>query len=127
MIARDGKVLQVRIGDVVLRVVAGALWTIPLKAGSAGEAKINRADVSADARGTLSWKAVASDNNRVQIVAEVSYRSFTIGTTLNATSSVGKWTAIYSERSLPESFNADIRGGGNYGVINVLAVNLQPR
>jgi uncharacterized caspase-like protein len=125
VVARDGKVLQVRIGDVVLRVAAGALWTIPLMAGTAGEAKIIRADVSYEAPGKLMWKAVPVGNKGVQIVAEVAYR---VGAPGHAViTSVGNWVASYSKDALPESFNADIRSGGSYGVNNVVSANLQLR
>ena len=125
VIARDGKVLQVRIGDVVLRVAAGALWTIPLMAGTAGEAKIIRADVSYEAPGKLMWKAGPVGNKGVQIVAEVAYR---VGAPGHAViTSVGNWVASYSKDALPESFNADIRSGGSYGVNNVVSANLQLR
>ena len=127
VIARDGKVLQVRIGEVVLRVVSGALWTIPLKAGTSGEAKINRADVSYEAPGKLSWKAVSSDNNKVQIVTEVVYAVFSASSTgHHSVAAVGKWAAIYSDRHLPESFSSDIRAGGA-GWNNVTSANLQRR
>ena len=127
VVARDGKVLQVRIGEVVLRVVSGALWTIPLKAGTSGEAKINRADVGYEAPGKLSWRAVSIGNNKVQIVTEVVYAVFSASSTLHhSVAAVGKWAAIYGDRHLPESFSSDIRAGGA-GLNNVTSANLQRR
>ena len=127
VVARDGKVLQVRIGEVVRRVVSGALWTIPLKAGTSGEAKINRADVGYEAPGKLSWRAVSIGNNKVQIVTEVVYAVFSASSTLHhSVAAVGKWAAIYGDRHLPESFSSDIRAGGA-GLNNVTSANLQRR
>lgn len=112
VIAKDGRVLQARIGEAVVRPVSGSLWTIPLKVGSVGDVKISRIDVSYESAGTLSWKVVAAGDGKVQIEAQVSYR---IVNNSNAFG-FGKWLAVYSEgRPLPDSFSAVIRpiGAGN--------------
>jgi|JI8StandDraft_1071087.scaffolds.fasta_scaffold16773_4 hypothetical protein len=96
VIAGDGKVLQVRIGDAVIGLVSGALWTIPVKAGSSGEAGIRRADVDYKSPGKLSWKAVEAGNGDVRIEADVSYKAKYNTFLLNT---YGTWQGIYSGRS----------------------------
>lgn len=116
VIGKDGRVLQVRVGDAVLRLVSGAMWTIPLKAGSTGEAGIKRVDVGYESAGTLTWKAVALREGKVQIEAQITYRFFGVATFFS--SSHGTWLATYSTGlPLPESSSATIRsleaGGSN--------------
>jgi len=94
VIAGDGKVLQARIGDAVIRLVSGALWTIPPKAGTSGEAGIKRVDVDYDSPGKVSWKASDAGNGEVRIEADVQYK-FQAQTALMA-NVYGTWQAIYS-------------------------------
>lgn len=124
VIAKDGKVLQVRVGDVVLRVVSGALWTIPVKAGTTGEAGIKRVDVDYESTGTLNWKAVAAGDAKVRIEADVTY---TIQHSSRMLSQIyGTWLATYSGgHPLPESFAADIKGHTQWGGANRVSAELK--
>ena len=108
-IGRDGSVLQVRVGDVVLKKLSGALWSLPLKAGNSGEAKVWR-DNETDMTGTISWKTQSTKTGQIQIVADIVYwipLGYT-GSTRGTAS--GKWTADYGSHALPESTVAVIRG-----------------
>jgi len=73
IVEKGGKVVQVRIGDVVVRRMSGELWTLPLKIGASGEAAIERVDAGYKAPGTLSWKAVDLGGGKLGIDAKVSY------------------------------------------------------
>ena len=116
VIARDGRVLQVRVGEVVLGLVSGSLWTLPLKAGTSGNASVKR--IGSTSLGKLNWQAVATASSKVQIVADVNYSQWT---SIN-----GKWTAIYGNaHPLPESFSAAIRGNYNVDGINMVSAELQ--
>jgi len=111
VIAKDGRVLQVKVGDVVLRVESGALWTIPLKVGTSGKAEMGRADVTQALRGSLEWQTVATGDGKIQIVADVSYRTA-------SNYSVGKWLAVYAGGFLPESFSTDVKGSGGKNMVS---------
>jgi hypothetical protein len=99
-VAKDGRVLRIALGDALLRVTSGALWTIPVKAGTEGEAKLESWNGSFRSHSPISWRAVAAGNNQVRIEATA-----TIG------SSYGKFSATYSaNRPLPDAFATQIRG-----------------
>jgi hypothetical protein len=110
MISRAGEVLQVRVGDHVLRVTSGALWKVPLKESSAGTAAIEQVDTGFSAPGSLSWTATPLAQGKVRIDATVGY------TTPNPVSGrrsylYGTWTALYSAgRELPDSSSASLKG-----------------
>jgi len=111
VIAKDGKVRQVRIGNVVVRMLSDAGWTVPLKAGAEGEAKIERADVSIKGQGVLKWKTVAAGDGKMKIESRVWYPEHDFRSGVCTVS--GKWVVIYDgEHVLPESFLAEIQGGG---------------
>ncbi|WP_164483734.1 MULTISPECIES: caspase family protein [unclassified Polaromonas] len=110
MMTRTGEVLQVRVGEHVLRVTSGALWKVPLKEGGAGTAVIEQVDTGFSAPGSLNWTATPLAQGKVRIDATVSY------TTPNPVSGrrsylYGTWTALYSaERELPDSSSASLKG-----------------
>jgi len=111
VVDKDGKLRQIRVGDVVLSVVANSLWTLPLKAGTSGDAKVKLQDAGNAGLGSMTWRAIAASDVKVKIEAEVIYR-----VALNNGSAIcmvsGKWTAIYSAgNSLPESFSSNLRSG----------------
>ena len=130
-IATDGQVLQVKLGEVVLQVVSGALWKIPVKAGTAGVAEVKLLNVSAKVSDRLKWSAVAAPGNRVQIIAAVAYRSPWSGTSGggNFVPSSGEWLAIYDdEHPLPVSFSTDVGGSAAGGrTYNRLSAELSLR
>ena len=109
--ADGGIVAQVRVGDAVLRVESGSLWTIPLKANTAGSAKVRSIDANDSFAGTLDWVTVALDGGQVQVKADVRYqdqRAFAA-----RYFNVGSWNADYRDREfLPESFSVKVRGTG---------------
>lgn len=120
-ISRDGQVLQVKVGVAVLRVVSGALWKIPVKAGTSGVAEVKL--LSGNTSDTLKWSAVAASGDQIQIVAAVAYRG-PAGTFLQ-----GEWLAIYDgDHPLPVSFSTDVNGlGGSVRYSNKLSAELSLR
>ncbi|MES2879633.1 MAG: caspase family protein [Pseudomonadota bacterium] len=125
VIARDGKVQQVRIGSVVVRALSDPLWTLPIKAGAEGEVKIERTDMSVRSHGVLKWKAVAAGDGKMKIESRVWYPA--IGAGSGVCIVAGKWAAIYDgEHALPESFFVELRGGGGCrDVFNMASAELQ--
>jgi hypothetical protein len=109
VIGRDGSVLQVRVGEVVLKKLSGNLWTLPLEAGTSGEAKV-MSDNQTDMPGTIRWKSHSAAEG-VQIVADVVYTVY-LSTAVRINSSPsGNWTASYKgANALPESTETSIRG-----------------
>jgi hypothetical protein len=109
IIGRAGSVLQVRVGEVVLTKVSGDLWTLPLKAGTSGEAKVLR-DHQTDMPGTIRWKSHSSAEGVVQIVADVMYTVYITTAARITRSPSGKWTANYrGTHALPESTETSIQ------------------
>jgi hypothetical protein len=100
----------VRVGEVVLTKVSGNLWTLPLKAGTSGEAKVSIAS-QMNLTGTIQWKSHSSPEGIKQIVADIVYTVYASSNTATLTNNAaGKWTAMYSnERRLPDSTAAKIR------------------
>jgi hypothetical protein len=125
-VGKDGKVLKVRVGDVVLRATSGALWTLPLKDGASGDAAVEREGVNPTSVGNLTWKAVAVAGGKFRIDAKVSYT----GTSANFVrfSLFGNWTATYGNQGeLPESSSAVLRGGYAVGNNNMVSAEFKPR
>ena len=122
-ISRDGQVLQVKVGVAVLRVVSGALWKIPVKAGTSGVAEVKIEFLSGNTGDTLKWSAVAAPGDQIQIVAAVAYRG-PGGTFLQ-----GEWLAIYDgDHPLPVSFSTNVNGlGGSVRSSNKLSAELSLR
>ena len=110
VIARDGQVLKVKVGDVVLQVVSGALWKIPVKVGTAGVAQVSLDGESRIGTNTFEWTAVAAPGNLIRIVAAVSYPSNKFSANGIVPFS-GEWQAMYaSEHPLPVSLSTNIGG-----------------
>ena len=96
VISANGKVLQVRVGEVILKVVEGVLWTVPPTVGSAGEAKAVRVDAGISIPGTIKWR-VATDAGKVRVDATVSYANPPARDCNGAVA--GTWSAIYEATS----------------------------
>ena len=125
-VGKDGKVLQVRVGDAVLRVVSGSLWKVPLKEGASGEAEIEREGVHPKSVGTVTWKSVATSGGKFRIDAKVSYSAINAMGVVRM-SIFGNWTATYSSQGeLPESSSAVLRGSGPASS-NMVSVEFKPR
>ena len=106
IVTKDGGIVQLAIGNVVLRVNGGSLWTYPLKAGLQGEARMQRLEDTTDKNAQVVWKTKAGANQSVVVEAKVSYGVATRASAL----SYGDWTATYSSgRHLPDSTNTVIR------------------
>ena len=122
-VAEDGQVLQVKVGEVVLQVVSGALWRIPVKAGTSGVAEVKQVNDARKASETFKWMAVAAHGNGVHIVAGVSYRG------LGGTFWQGEWLAKYEGgHPLPVSFSTDVNGlSGSVRLTNKLSAELSLR
>lgn len=118
VIASDGAVQQVRIGEAVVQLVSGSLWTIPLRAGTSGSANIRRVDVSYKSPGKLSWKAIDLGEGRIQIQANVSYL---VENPYGRHFVSGRWFSVFRGASpLPESFVANVSGGNGVGGVREL-------
>jgi len=125
-VGKDGKVLKVRVGDVVLRATSGALWTLPLKDGASGDAEVEREGVNPRSVGNLTWKAVAVAGVKFRIDAKVTYSTTNLAG-LGRFSVFGNWTATYSNQGeLPESSSAVLRGGG-VSNSNMVSAEFKPR
>jgi hypothetical protein len=133
VVARDGRVLQVRVGEAVIRLVSGALWTIPVKVGTSGEAGIKRVDVDYESPGTLSWKVVAAGEGTVRVEVNVGYRVRHSSAILRHSSSTlvnvyGTWLATYGgEHPLPISSVAAIGSSVGYANTNMVSAELKLR
>ena len=125
IISKDGKVLQVRVGEVVLRVTSGQLWTLPMKEALSGEALVLAAvGATNDATGSIKWKSTQVGSNKFRIDATVAYvwRTF-VGQLASAS---GNWSATYTNGSdLPESSSAALRGTIQ-GTNNFVSIELKP-
>ncbi len=109
-IAKDGRVVQARMGEASLKLVSGQLWSFPLKLNTSGEASVIRTDVSYKASGTVRWNIRATNDGKTRVEATV-YYFFSHGT--YNSSSYGKWLADYSGlRQFPDYFSIDLKGGG---------------
>ncbi|MFS2033298.1 caspase domain-containing protein [Polaromonas sp. CT11-55] len=110
VISAKGEVLQLRVGEHVLRVTGGALWTVPLKDQAAsGQASVEQVDVGYSVKGAFHWTAAPLGQGKVRVDATVWYTS---PSPLNATpvNIYGKWTSTYSAgRELADSSTAQLR------------------
>ena len=122
MVTQDGQVLQVFMGDWTVRVVSGALWTIPVKAGATGTARV--ADIGARGDGSLTWIAVAVGGGKVRIDATLSGLPTQLGGFQFSMS--GLWQAVYTEpMALPESFS--LRARNAYGTVAAASAEFKLR
>jgi hypothetical protein len=124
IVGKDGKVLQVRVGEIVLRVTSGQLWNLPLKEAASGEASVRSVGFQNDASGTIKWKSIPVAGGKFRVDASVSYSAthhsgfrFTI---------LGSWTSTYGDQGdLPESSSAVLRG--NWGnANNIVSIEFKP-
>ena len=126
VITRSGEVRQVRVGEHVLRVTAGALWTVPLKEPGSGSATVEQVDTGFSAPGVLNWTTTPLGQGKIRVDATVGY------TTPNPVSGrrsylYGTWTATYSAgRELPDSSAAVIKSDFLYSN-NVMAAEFKLR
>ena len=125
VIAKDGRVLQAKIGDYVMRFETGALWTFPLKVGMTGSAKIRMMMPNDDFSGAMDWKTVAGADGKIQVLADVSH----FAPSANAGGPIwtsGTWSGTYSRHVLPESFLTSIRSrAGLYSNMVSAELNLR--
>jgi hypothetical protein len=111
-VAKDGRVLRIALGEALLRVTSGALWSIPVKAGAEGDAKVERLNVTYKGPGSISWRTIAAEDNKVQIEATVTYPNYDRGLVSPA---YGKLYATYSgNQPLPSAFTTKIKGWDNF-------------
>jgi hypothetical protein len=124
-VGKNGQVLQVRVGEVVLRVTSGQLWTLPMKEAASGEARVRSVGVPNDAAGTIKWKSTPVGANKFRVDATVNYiwRHFS-GQSVSAT---GNWTISYGgQGDLPESSSAVVRSTGTWGTNNIVSIEFKP-
>jgi hypothetical protein len=75
-ISGKGEILQLRVGEHVLRVTGGALWTVPLKDQAAsGQASVEQSGAGYSAPGTFQWTATPVGQGKVRVEATVWYFS----------------------------------------------------
>ena len=112
-VGKDGKVLQVRVGEVILRAISGSLWTLPLKEGAIGQAEVEREDTSVKLTGSILWKVTSTGDGKARIDAKVFYNL--VSPSGFKGTAFGNWTATYGRQGeLPESSSAVIRGAGGH-------------
>jgi hypothetical protein len=126
VIASNGRVLEARIGDSIVRAMSGSLWSVPLKAGTNGEASILRTSVSFDSPGKIVWKTMSAGENKVLVEATVSYRAESAsGHSANV---FGKWIGTYrGDQPLVESFSTAIRSSTFIGATNSNTAAFTPK
>ncbi len=127
VVSKDGRVLQVRVGDAVFRPVAGALWILPLKSGTAGQARVELLGASHQTVGTIDWIAKLNQSGDAIVEATVAYRP--TNQSSYRVDMFGTWIANYGKRrELPDTSLADIRGFGHHGgILNMIGIEFQPR
>ncbi len=106
VITKDGSIVQLSVGNVVMRLDSGDLWTYPLKAGLQGEARMHRLDDAMSKNSLITWRTRSGADQSIVVEAKVSYR---VAGRFNL-SAYGDWTATYSSgRHLPDSTTTLIR------------------
>lgn len=119
-IGKDGKVLQVRVGEIVLRITSGELWTLPLKDTANGEANVRSVGTQNETLGTIKWKSTAVGNGKFRIEAYVSY-----AVSGGGTRNYGNWTVTYGgSGDLPETSSTVIRG--TFRTNNIVSTEFKP-
>ena len=109
VISDQGQVMQLRVGEHVLRVTGGALWTVPLQDQASGQALVEQVDAGYRARGTFYWTATPIGQGKVRVDAKVSYSS-PVPASLKPVYIHGKWTSTYSAgRELADSSSSASR------------------
>jgi uncharacterized caspase-like protein len=94
VIANDGRVIAVRMGDVVLTVSEGALWSMPLRPGTRGRAAVTTAGQAV--AGSVEWEVTDPST----VAAKINY--YVAGGGTMASHSVdqnrryGTWTGTFS-------------------------------
>lgn len=126
VISGKGELVQVRIGEHVLRVTGGALWTVPLKDAASGQAIVEQIDAGYKAHGTIDWTATPIGQGRVRVDATVWYSS-PLPTNARPTYLYGKWTSTYSAgRELADTSVAQLRSDILF-FTNIVATELKFR
>ena len=119
-VGKDGKVLQVRVGEIVLRITSGELWTLPLKDAANGEANVRSVGTQNETLGTIKWKSTAVGNSKFRIDAYVSYAASGGGAR-----NYGNWTVTYGAvGDLPETSSTVIRG--TFRTNNIVSTEFKP-
>lgn len=124
IITSDGRIQQLRVGDVVVKVTSGSLWTLPARANAQGEAEIERLNAGWPSPGKITWKSVDIGGGKVRIDASVAYHYRYLGVYDERV--YGSWSATYSgQRDLPDSTDARLESliGGR----NVVTAEFTPR
>lgn len=123
VVGKDGKVLQIRVGEVMLRLVSGSLWTLPLKPAT-GVADVVVTNRIGEPAGNVSWKTIPLGDGKFRVEAYVKYEVRGLG---NGTLQYyGNWTAIYpNQGQLPESSSAVLRG--SFNTANMVSAEYKPK
>lgn len=110
IVSKDGRVLQIRVGGVVLLVTSGQLWTLPMKEATSGDASVRS---TTDALGEIKWKLTPVSGGKFRVDATVGYRSFN-------DRFFGNWTATYGgQGDLPESSSSVIRSSWRSNIVSI--------
>ncbi len=98
VIASDGTVLETRLGELVIRTESGALWAVPVRPGTSGQAAF--VTTLGGFKGVIRWQAMAEDATRVRIVATTYWAGGGAG---------GRFVASYAPDSpVAQSFKTEI-------------------
>lgn len=121
IVAKDGRVLQVRIGDALLLLVSGTFWSVPLKKGMSGEAAVELAGQT-NSSGSITWKVISVGAATFRVDAKVNYSFGNIHR-------YGNWTATYvGAQQVPQTSSSVVRGqAGQPSQNNIVSTELMPR
>ncbi len=98
VIADNGSVLATRVGELVIRADSGALWVVPVKAGTSGDATF--VTTTGGFKGRIRWQATAEDASTVRIAATTYWSGGGAG---------GSFVASYKANSpVAQSFKTEI-------------------
>ncbi len=126
VVAKDGTVLVVRVGNIILRTVSGKLWNTSSKVGTSGQAGVQWERSDGLSLGNINWNVVSGQNGSIKIEAKVDY---VYSGSRNAGASVfGSWTASYPPgNTLPESTLSAIRSTGFSELNNFVSTVLKAK
>jgi hypothetical protein len=100
VITSNGTVQELRVGELILRVDSGALWTIPVQAGAKGKAAF--VTTSGGFKGNMHWEAIPERDSRVRIEATTYWEGG---------GARGTYVAFYAPDSpVAQSFKTEIFG-----------------
>jgi Caspase domain len=94
VVGKDGQVLAVRVGDIVLRTVSGQLWSTSSKVGTSGQARVEHMRPEGNNPGNIKWTVTAAQPGQLKIEANIDYM-YISSSRSGGVPVYGTWSAIY--------------------------------